>query len=468
MTAGASPEIVRGSFRDPAGFVYTRDGILYRQVNRIFAEEFDACVTAGLHDALAAKGLLVSHRTVGLELAATPDAHRVIEPARIEFVSYPYEWAFGELKDAALLTLDVLEHALDRGFVLRDASAYNVQFRDARPIFIDTLSFAPYRDGEPWPAYKQFAEHFLVPLALMRSTDVRCGRLQREYLDGIPLDLGSRLLPWRTWLHLGPLLHVHLHARAMKRYENASVEAVARHRRLSKRAMFGLLGSLRNAVERFSWRPAMRTTSAWVDYSCAHTYSDRALAAKRRLVRSYLASLIPRSVWDVGANTGTFSRVAREVAPSIVCFDSDLATVELFYRQVRDNGETGILPLHLDLMNPSPAVGWAHEERLSLEARGPADAVLCLALIHHLAISNNVPLVRIAEALARFGRGLVIEFVPKSDSQVEHLLRNRVDIFPDYTQAGFERAFGQHYAIAERERIPDSERWLYLMRGHRR
>jgi len=463
---GASPEIVRGSFRDPAGFVYIRDGTLYRQVNRVFAEEFDACETAGLHDDLAAKGLLVPHRTVGVELAATADVHRVIEPARIEFVSYPYEWAFGELKDAALLTLDVLEQALARGFVLRDASAYNVQFRDARPIFIDTLSFARYRDGEPWAAYKQFTEHFLVPLALMSTTDIRCGRLQREYLDGIPVDLGSRLLPWHTWLHPGPLLHVHLHARAMKRYEGASVASLARRRQLSKRAMFGLLGNLRHAVERLSWRPAKRTTSGWADYATAHTYSEQALAAKRRLVRSYLASITPRSVWDVGANTGTFSRVAREVAPSIVCFDFDPASVEVFYRRIRDNGETGILPLHLDLMNPSPAAGWAHEERLSLEARGPADAVLCLALVHHLAIANNVPLLRIAEAFARVGRALVIEFVPKSDSQVERLLRHRVDIFPDYTQAGFERAFSQHYAIAERERIPDSERWLYLMHRH--
>jgi hypothetical protein len=153
-------EVVRGSFRDPSGFVYTADGTLYRQVNRVFAEEFDACVASGLYDDLAAGGLLVPHRNVGVERGATPDAHAVIEPARIDFVSYPYEWAFGELRDAALLTLDVQERALARGFVLRDASAYNVQFADGRPLFIDTLSFARYREGEPWAAYKQFCEHF--------------------------------------------------------------------------------------------------------------------------------------------------------------------------------------------------------------------------------------------------------------------------------------------------------------------
>jgi hypothetical protein len=456
-------EDVRGSFRDPSGFVYLADGVLYRQVNRVFAEEFDACVASGLYDELAAGGFLVPHRLIGLERASTPDAHAVIEPARIEFVSYPYEWAFGQLKDAALLTLDVQERALARGFVLRDASAYNMQFRDARPILIDTLSFARYREGEPWAAYKQFCEHFLVPLALMSTRDVRCGRLQREYVDGVPVDLGSMLLPGWTWARAGMLLHVHLHARATKRYQGASVAAVTRSRGLSKRGLLGFVASLRDTVEQLDWRPA---GTQWADYARDHNYSEGARAAKQRLVRDYLGSARPRTVWDLGGNTGEFSRAAREVAPSVVCFDYDPAAVELNYREVRRRGETGLLPLQLDLMNPSPAIGWAHEERSSLEARGPADVVLALALVHHLAIPNNVPLPRIAELFARLGRSLVIEFVPKSDSQVERLLRNRPDIFPEYTQDGFERAFEGHYQIAAKEPIGDSQRSLYLM--HRR
>lgn len=455
-------EVDRGSFRDPSGFVYTADGALYRQVNRVFAEEFDACVASGLYDDLAAAGWLVPHRVVGLERRATPEAHAVIEPMRIEFLSYPYEWSFGELQDAALLTLDVQTRALARGFVLRDASAYNVQFRDAHPLFIDTLSFERYREGEPWAAYKQFCEHFLVPLALMSTRDIRCGRLQREYLDGIPIDLGSALLPRRTWARVGMLLHLHMHARATRHYEGASVAAVTRTRRLNRRGLLELVANLRGTVEALTWRPA---GTQWADYAKDHNYSEAALAAKRRLLRGYLASVAPRTVWDLGANTGVFSRVAREVAPSVICFDSDPAAVELNYRQVRGGAETGLLPLQLDLMNPSPATGWAQEERLSLAARGPADALLALALVHHLAIANNVPLLRVAEAFARLGRTLVIEWVPKSDSQVERLLRNRPDIFPDYTQEGFERAFTRHYDILAHERVGDSLRSLYLMRA---
>ena len=419
------------------------------------------CVSSGLYDDLIANGLLVAHRDVGVGLAAAPDAHTVIEPTPIPFISYPYEWSFGQLRDAALLTLDLQERALARGFVLRDASAYNVQLVDGRPLFIDTLSFERYREGGPWAAYKQFCEHFLVPLALMSARDVRCGRLQREYLDGIPLDLGSALLPRGSWLRPSMLLHVHLHARAMRRYESASVAEVTGGRRIGKQAMLRLVASLRDAVQGLHWQPA---GTLWASYASDHGYSDAAIQAKRRVVREYVAAVAPRTVWDLGGNTGTFSRIAREVADLVVCFDADPAAVERNYREVRERKETGLLPLQMDLMNPSPANGWAHEERLSLEARGPADLVMALAIVHHLAIANNVPLATLADWLARLGGSLVIEFVPKSDEQLARLLANRADIFPHYTAEGFERAFELRWRIEAKQRIDDSPRTVYLMR----
>lgn len=454
-------EPVRGSFRDPSGFVFTSNGTYYRQVNQVFAGEYDACVSSGLYEDLMAGGLLVPHRDVGAGLAAAPNARTVIEPERVPFISYPYEWSFGQLRDAALLTLEVQDRAFTHGFILRDASAYNVQFRDGRPLFIDTLSFERHQEGRPWKAYKQFCEHFLVPLALMSMRDVRLGRLQRHYLDGIPLDLGSSLLPARTWLHVSTLLHVHLHARAMRRYESASVAKATGTRRMSNGALTGLIASLRDAVSGLEWQPA---GTEWANYTSAHNYSNNAIEAKRSLVREYVSVAAPRTVWDLGGNTGTFSRVAREVAPSVVCFDIDPAAVELNYREVRKRGETGLLPLQLDLMNPSPSLGWANEERSSIESRGPVDLVMALALVHHLAIANNVPLARVAESFARLGRALIVEFVPKSDSQVERLLTNRADIFPDYTIEGFERAFEQHWTVERAQRVGDSQRTLYLMR----
>jgi hypothetical protein len=458
-------QAVEGSFRDPSGFVYTRDGTLLRQVNQGFGQHFEAFLASGLYDELTREGLLVPHEHVDLDLAATGEAYAVLRPERVAFVSYPYEWSFGQLQDAATLTLEIQERALARGFTLRDSSAYNVQFQGGRPVFIDTLSFAPHEEGKAWDAYKQFCEHFLLPLTLMSTRDVRYGTLLRFYLDGIPLDLGSRLLPRRSWASLSSLFHIHLHAWAQGRYSASAVSSAAKGRRMSRSALLTLVKNLGAAVRRLSWHP---TGTEWADYTTDNNYSESAARSKRQLVVDYLRRPGTSVVWDLGANTGEYSRAAREVASLVVSFDVDPAAVERNYREVRGNRDAGILPLLLDLTNPSPAQGWAGAERLSLEERGPADVLLALALIHHLAIGHNLPLDRIASYLSRLGRTLIIEFVPKSDSQVRRLLLSRPDIFPSYTKEGFEKAFASHFTISAAARVEDSERWLYSMRSQQR
>jgi hypothetical protein len=453
-------QAVEGSFRDPSGFVYTRDGTLFRQVNSGFRQTFEAFLASGLCDELVRDGFLVPHEPVGLEHSATAEAYAVLRPERLPFVSYPYEWSFGQLQDAATLTLKIQERALRKGFTLRDSSAYNIQFQGGRPIFIDTLSFEPWKEGKPWAAYKQFCEHFLLPLTLMSATDIRCGTLLRTYVDGIPLDLGSRLLPHRSWTSLSAVLHIHLHAWAQGRYAGTAVTSAAKGKSMSQRSLLTLVKNLSTATQRLSWRPS---GTEWADYTTDNNYSDAATRSKREMVVAHLTAVKPKTVWDLGANTGEYSRAARELASYVVSFDVDPAAVERNYRRVRSEKETGILPLLLDLTNPSPGQGWAGRERLSLEERGPADAVLALALVHHLAIGNNLPLERIAAYFRRLGRHLVIEFVPKSDSQVSRLLLSRPDIFPSYTKEGFEEAFQRHYHIQSVARVADSERWLYAM-----
>ena len=453
-------QAVEGSFRDPSGFVYTRDGTLFRQVNRGFRQTFEAFLASGLCDELVRDGLLVPHEVVGLEYSATPDAYAVLRPERLPFISYPYEWSFGQLQDAAALTLQIQERALGKGFTLRDSSAYNIQFQGGRPIFIDTLSFERWEEGKPWAAYKQFCEHFLLPLTLMSATDIRCETLLRSYIDGIPLDFGSRLLPHRSWTSLSAVLHIHLHAWAQGRYAGSAVTSAAKGKSMSQRSLLTLIKNLSTATQRLSWRPS---GTEWAEYTSDNNYSDAASRSKREMVVGHLAGVKPKTVWDLGANTGEYSRAARESAGYVVSFDVDPAAVERNYRRVRSEKESGILPLLLDLTNPSPAQGWAGRERLSLEERGPADAVLALALVHHLAIGNNLPLERIACYFRRLGRHLVIEFVPKSDSQVSRLLLSRPDIFPGYTKEGFEEAFQRHYHIQSVARVADSERWLYAM-----
>jgi hypothetical protein len=307
-------------------------------------------------------------------------------------------------------------------------------------------------------AYRQFCQHFLAPLALMALKDIRLNQLLRVYIDGVPLDLASKLLPSKTRLNFGLLTNIHLHAGAQRRYSGADVKS--RAGTMSKQAMLGLIESLDSAIRKLDWTPS---GTEWGNYYDITNYSDAAFEHKKELVKAWSSRAKPALVWDLGANNGVFSRIAGETGAYVVSSDIDPAAVEQNYRQMKDDKTENLLPLLMDLTNPSPSIGWANAERDSLAARGPVDMILALALIHHLAISNNVPLPQLADFFASLGKWLVIEFVPKSDSQVQKLLVSREDIFPNYTREGFEAAFQQRFAIRESVPVRESERTLYLM-----
>lgn len=455
-------ETVSGSFRDPSGFMFKASGKLYRQVNQKYRDDYDQLMNSGLYEQLTKSKTLVSHREAEISLAPNAEiAYKVIEPQVIDFISYPYEWCFNELKDAAILTLAIARRALEYGMSLKDASAYNIQFHQGRPIFIDTLSFEKYEEGLPWVAYRQFCQHFLAPLALMSKKDPRLIQLLRLHIDGIPLDLAAALLPGWTKLNFGLMTHIHLHARSQQRYADKEISQEQVKGRISKSAMYGLFDSLLATVRALK----VKTSSTeWADYYQANNYTESSFEAKRSLVRRFIQRVQPNHVWDLGGNLGEFSRVASDMDIPTVCFDIDPNAVQENYALVKKNKEKFMLPLCMDLTNPSPALGWHNAERESMQGRGPVDLVMALALIHHLAISNNVPLKDIAGYFADLGEHLIIEFVPKSDSQVKRLLASRVDIFPDYTEDGMEAAFGEYYQLLEKQAVEGSKRTLYLMK----
>ncbi len=446
------------SFRDPSGFVFEREGVLLRHVAPRYAEHYDWLLASGLYAELSEAGLLVPHRERPDLESPAGAAHRILEPERVEFLSHPYEWCFGQLRDAARLTLEIQRRALSRGLTLKDASAYNVQLQRGRPLWIDTLSFERLTPGRPWVAYRQFCQHFLAPLALMALRDVRLSSLLRAHLDGVPLDLAAALLPIRARLRPHLWIHLFLHARYQRRYAG---RAGAPARELSQRALGQLVASLESAVEGLRWEPG---ASEWSDYYEGDSYSERGARHKRELVAAHLDAVRPQRVFDLGANTGEMARLASERGALALAFDADPACVERAWRRVRGGREPRLLPLLLDLSNPSPALGFALRERESWLERGPADAVLALALVHHLAIGGNVPLARLAELFAALAPELVVEFVPKSDPKVQRLLASREDVFPDYSREGFERAFSRRYEIAAAQDIEQSSRVLYRMR----
>jgi len=451
------------SYRDPAGFVFTHGNAIYRQVNKVAAGEFALLHSSGLYDDLVKDGLLIPHTEKNLQdLPADKDRHLIIKPEPVPFISYPYEWSFPQLRDAALLTLEILKRALEHGMILKDASAYNVQFIGKNPVFIDTLSFAKYEEGKPWEGYRQFVEHFLLPLAVAHHASEQSLKMLQTYLEGIPLSLGTGLLPKKAKWGKGLLAHIYIHERSQRKHQGSGTQsATAPTRKVSRFALNGLVASLRAAI--IAQKPPKNATE-WGEYYDFTNYNNKAFKDKAKLVEEFMDQLKtkPKTAWDIGANNGEFSQLAAKRGIYTIAWDIDPKAVAANYKRRDEATDKLMLPLVQDVVTPSPAIGWGLRERDSLIERGPADVVFALAVIHHLAIGRNVPLPKVAELFSGLGKNVIIEFIPKDDSKVQHLLASRTDIFPDYSEEQFEAAFAQHFKLIGKKQIASSKRLMYL------
>lgn len=455
------------SFRDPAGRMVSHGGIVYRVVTEAGRADYEGLMKSGLYDALRQKKLLVEHEEIepGSLGAMAEGAAYVLKPRQLPFISYPYEWAFSAWKAAAIATLEAQRLALEHGMVLKDASAYNVQLIDGRAQLIDTLSFEAFAGQSAWQAYGQFCRHFLAPLALMAHVDVRLGLLMRDFIDGVPLDLAAGMLPLRAKARPGLGLHLVVHSSSQRRYADKPVTRPAASSSAQPTALLALADSLRRTVQ--GLKLSRRLQTEWGSYYDFTNYSDSAAGHKAKLVKQLVTQSGAAQVWDLGGNDGRFSRVALEAGvQQAYCFDVDPLAVEKNFRQIQERQETTLTPLLLDLTNPSPAIGWANGERQSVNQRvQPGTLVMALALIHHLAISNNLPFGHIARWLSTLGDYLLIEFVPKSDSKVKKLLATRRDIFDQYSQAQFEQAFSEWFDTIDQQPVAESDRVMYLFKA---
>lgn len=453
---------ISGSFRDPSGFLFSINNQLYRQVNNVYREHYDMLINSGLYDELSKEKLLITHQEIkpeSLNINLNKELYKIIKPEKINFTSYPYEWCFSQLKDAALITLKIQKIALKYKMILKDASAYNIQFYKGKPIFIDTLSFEKYEEGTPWVAYRQFCQHFLAPLLLMSYKDIRLNQLLKVYIDGIPLDLASSLLPFKTRFSLSTLTHIHFHSKSQKHFEEKNVDG--NKYKVSMNGLLGIIDSLETKIQKLT--PKSDATE-WGDYYNDTNYTDNSLEYKKTIVEEFIKKANPSSVWDLGANNGYFTRIASNNNIDSIAFDIDPIAVEKNYIQSKQNNETCILPLLMDLSNPSPGIGWAHDERNSFMKRGLADLVMSLALIHHITISNNISFNMFADFLSKICKYLIMEFVPKTDSQVSRLLRTRKDTFESYDKQNFEQSFSKYFDIIEKINVIKSERIIYLLK----
>ncbi len=456
---------VSGSFRDPGGFVFERDGRITRVITRHSLDDWNAFAASELFRELERNRLLIGTRpadATSLPAGLEPGA-QLVEHDLVPFISYPYEWPFAMLKEAALLHLELLERALARNFILKDATPYNVQFIGSRPVFIDVLSFARYREGEPWAGYNQFCKMLLYPLMLQAYKGIPFQSWLRSELEGIDPLTFARLLGLRDRLRSGVLTHVQMHAWLQQRLaaDPTSVRGQIRQAGLPKSAIAKNIRGLRRLVERLN---AAEDKTVWAEYEQTTHYSAEARRQKEEFVRAAAAACGPKLAWDLGANVGRFSRLAAEHAGYVVAMDADAASVDLFYREARRERSEKILPLVMNLANPSPDQGWQGRERRSLPARGTPGLILALALIHHLRISANIPVESFLSWLATLGGTLVIEFVEKEDARVRQLLLNKDDTYDDYTRARFEACLARHFSLERSQALDGGTRVLYFAR----
>ncbi|OGP59270.1 MAG: hypothetical protein A2V65_07775 [Deltaproteobacteria bacterium RBG_13_49_15] len=453
-----------GSFKDPFGSIYTINDSIYRSVLPAGIADFDAARHAGVHDRLIKSGLLIPHELVDAGDEAPEGTVYSLSHPCLPFVSYPWEWPFSMLKDAAILHLDVMEVLIPIGFWLRDASAFNVQYGGNGLILIDTLSIGKRMPGSPWVAYGQFCSHFLAPLSMAAYSDIRMMSLWRSYIDGFPLDLAIKALPFHRKYRIGLLMHLFLHARFQARAQkqkNLQNHSEGKKPKVSDRGLIGLVRSLRRAVSKINWNGFSKL---WVDYESFRTYRAEDISKKSEFVDGVIHRLQPKMVWDFGANLGEFSQIAASAGSFVVSIEKEPACTELLYREIRQKKyRDRILPLTMDLANPSPGLGWNGRERLSLSDRGPADLILALALIHHLVLSAYVPFEHIARWFSSLARYLLVEFIPPTDTMVKKLLANRDEGHLPYSMESFRESFGKRFDFEDEFHLKNG-RMLFLCR----
>ncbi len=457
-----------GSYRDPDSSIFYSDGRVWRGLSATGLEDWNRLSKTGFHDRLVKEGKLVETWDTAQPTKghyASPRGKRwaaVVEHRPIPFVSYPYEWSFSMLRDAALCQLDVLLAALDEDMTLKDGTAFNVTFTGCQPSFIDIGSFE--EASGPWPGYRQFCQTMLFPLMIQAHLGIAFQPLLRGSLDGLsPTDV-SAMFGGRRRFKPGVLTNVTLHALADRKVTSDSQQMNARFESA------GLGANLASATARKLHKIVSDLsldvdTSTWVDYRNTCSYTSADAEAKRRFVAAVAQDHAGGTIVDLGANDGAFSRLVAEQAGYVIAVDFDHLTIDRLYQELRTEGIDNVLPLVMDLVDASPGLGWRGRERASFEARTNADLVLSLALVHHLAISANVPLPMLIDWLADFGAETVVEFVHRDDPMTIKLLAQKpAGLFDDYNLENFTRLLGERFDIVATESLPGNTRTLFHAR----
>ncbi len=445
---------VPGSFRDPASRVVEDGSRVIRLLDERGLKGWRALASTRFYAAAVASGDLIATH----ELADPPEGSAgALEHPRLPFVSYPYEWTFSMLKDAALLQLDLLAAALAEDITIKDATPSNIQFVEGRPVFIDIGSFEEYRQGEPWIGYRQFTRQFLFPLLLEAWVGVPFQPWLRGDIEGPTPAQMAGLLRGRKRFNTGALFHVRLQARMEARMSDRAVRQDLKSAGFNKDLILANVRKLRRLVDSLQWD---HWVDGWSDYgSCSHVGRDR--EAKTDFLQVALTRWRPERVLDLGANDGHFSMVASSSGAHAIALDGDEAVLDDLYRRSRG---TSLSIALTDLANPSPSQGWAGTERPGIFERAGADCVIAYGLIHHLIYGGSIPPRLVVSWLRRFDCPVIVEFVAPEDEMVGKLAGNKLpeELQPDRSESAFRALLDEEFTIVDERRLAP-ERVLFAL-----
>jgi SAM-dependent methyltransferase len=459
-----------GSFRDSINQIFYHEDEVFRSLNAEGLAHWSELSKSAFFSRLIKSGTVIGTETESRRSIRALLSSRwaeVLRHERIPFISYPYEWTFGMLKDAALLHLDVLEQALENGWTLKDGSAYNVQWRGHRPVFIDVSSFEPYQSGDSWRGYRQFCMMFIIPLLLKSHRDIQIASLCRSNLEGVDPGEAIKFISTRDLFRRGVFTHLYLHARLQVRAAHAEARGAVSTAprtgwsiRQTNEMTLRMAQSLKRMVGKLERKGG---DTAWSTYEKTHSYDESSFAEKQRFVEKHVRNKRWGLVYDLGCNTGTFARLCSKFADQVVAIDEDELAVDTLYQRLKSEKSGNVTPLVMQLSNVSPNQGWRGRERKSFETRAKPDLILCLALIHHMIISANIPMQDFLEWLRSFGAAVVLEFVGPDDEMTLRLLKNKRNAYPEYTQDKFESIVRSMFEITDSQPLKEGRRCIYFI-----
>ncbi|NGX28324.1 MAG: Ribosomal protein L11 methyltransferase [Candidatus Anoxychlamydiales bacterium] len=463
------------SFRDPAGSLFKHKNKIFRFINPSYENEFNETITSENIKKLIENGYISAFNKLKKDeiqnllkdeifknIFEKFKSNIILEHTVIDFANYPYEWSATQLFDSATLTLNLFEKVIDENLSLKDATPYNIIFENAKPVFVDLLSFEKKDPKDPiWLAYSQFVKTFLLPLFMNKFRSMPIHKVFLSNIDGLEIDdcLKHTSVFNPISYSLIKLPHFLSRFAKEKHYQTKKMQ----NPNLAKFILKRLIKKTKKRLN--ALKPKTNITSSWSEYMDTQKHYDKKdFSIKESFISDVMERQNPKKVLDVGCNTGHFSIIAAKMGAKVISIDYDPVVIDLLYT-IAKNENLNILPLVVNISKPTPSIGWKNLEYQSFLKRADnyAELTFMLALIHHLQVTDRIPLFEIAAIANTLTKdGLVIEYVDPKDPMFIKIVRGRENLHLDININSFKKTFEDFFSIEKEQKINETRSVFYM------